>query len=109
MQSVTFGETMIRFSPPDFKRLEQTETLNMRIGGSEMNAAVAARRMGIETAYVTKLPDNSLGRFVRNKIREQGVDTSNIIWGGGAADCILLNSVRSRTLAACSMIGHAQR
>lgn len=77
---VTFGETMIRLSPPDFKRLEQTETLNVNVGGSEMNVAVAARRLGLNTAFVTKLPKNPLGRMIENKAREHGVDTSHIVW-----------------------------
>lgn len=77
---VTFGETMIRLSPPDFKRLEQTEALNVTVGGSEMNVAVAARRLGLKTAFVTRLTQNPLGRMIANKAREHGVDTSHIIW-----------------------------
>jgi 2-dehydro-3-deoxygluconokinase len=77
---VAFGETMIRLSPPNFKRLEQTETFNATVGGSEMNVAVAACRLGLNTAFVTKLPQNPLGRLIRNKAREHGVDTSHIVW-----------------------------
>jgi 2-dehydro-3-deoxygluconokinase len=77
---VTFGETMIRFSPPDNERLEQTEQLDVHVGGSELNTAVAAQRLGIRTAYVTRLTDNSLGRMIENKAREHGVHTSHIAW-----------------------------
>ena len=52
---VTFGETMIRLSPPGFRRLEQTNLLEVNVGGSELNAAVAAQRLGLKTAYVTRL------------------------------------------------------
>jgi len=77
---VTFGETMIRFSPPNHQRLEQTEQLDVHVGGSELNTAVAAQRLGIRTAYLTRLTDNSLGRMIENKAREHGVHTSHIVW-----------------------------
>jgi len=37
---VAFGEAMVRMSPPDFKRLEQTTTLDLHIGGAELNASI---------------------------------------------------------------------
>ncbi|MCX6092074.1 MAG: sugar kinase [Candidatus Bipolaricaulota bacterium] len=77
---VTFGESMIRLSPPHFQRLEQTTSLDVQIGGAELNVAVAARRLGMETAYVTRLTANPLGRMIANKAREQGVDTSHFLW-----------------------------
>ena len=77
---ITFGETMIRLSPPDKQRLEQTERLDAHVGGSELNTAVAAQRLGLDTSYVTRLTRNPLGRMIENKAREHGVDTSHIVW-----------------------------
>jgi len=77
---VTFGETMIRLSPPDHHRLEQTSLLDVNVGGSELNVAVTAQRLGLDTSYVTRLTNNPLGRMVKNKAREHGVDTSHIVW-----------------------------
>lgn len=77
---VTFGETMIRLSPPNFRRLEQTNLLDVNVGGSELNVAVAAQRLGLGVAYVTRLTNNPLGRMIANKAREHGVDTSYIVW-----------------------------
>jgi 2-dehydro-3-deoxygluconokinase len=53
---------------------------DVNVGGSELNTAVAAQRLGIKTAYVTRLTDNPLGRMVENKAREHGVDTSHVLW-----------------------------
>ena len=64
---VTFGEVMLRLSPPDFKRFEQTESFNAHAGGAEMNVAVACARLELNSAYVTKLGDNSIGHFIRNR------------------------------------------
>ena len=80
---VTLGETMIRLSPPSFQRLEQTTTLEMRVGGAELNVAVDAARLGLRTAWLSKLPDNPLGRMVANKAREHGVDVSHVVWTNG--------------------------
>ena len=77
---VTFGETMIRLSSPNSQRLEQSAQLNVHVGGSELNVAVAAQRLGLKTAYVTRLTRNPLGRMIENKAREHGVDTSHIVW-----------------------------
>jgi 2-dehydro-3-deoxygluconokinase len=80
---VTFGETMLRLSPPDYLRLEQTHVLDVNIGGAEWNVAADLSRLGISTAWVSRLTDNALGRMIRNKAREQGVDTSHIVWTKG--------------------------
>ena len=68
---VTFGETMIRLSPPNFRRLEQTTTLDVNVGGAEWNVAIDLSRLGISTAWVSRLTDNALGRMIQNKAREQ--------------------------------------
>lgn len=80
---VTLGEAMIRLSPPSFQRLEQATSLDMRVGGAELNVAVGGARLGLRTAWVSKLPDNALGRFVASKAREHGVDVSHIVWTKG--------------------------
>ncbi|MEM2385502.1 MAG: sugar kinase [Candidatus Bathyarchaeia archaeon] len=77
---VTFGEAMVRLSPPHFQRLEQTNALDVNIGGAELNVAIAAQRLGLRCAYVTRLTDNPLGRMIANKAREHGIDVSHIVW-----------------------------
>jgi len=37
---VTFGEAMVRLSPPNFQRLEQARSLDLNVGGAELNVAV---------------------------------------------------------------------
>ena len=77
---VTFGEVMLRLSPPNHLRFEQTTSYDANAGGAEMNVAVACARLGLKSAYVTKLGDNSIGHFIRNQARLHGVDTSHILW-----------------------------
>ncbi|MGH9448907.1 MAG: PfkB family carbohydrate kinase [Terriglobia bacterium] len=77
---VTFGEAMVRLSPPHFERLEQTVSLDVRIGGGELNVAVGLSRLGLNSSWVSRLPENAIGRMLQNRVRQMGVDTSNIIW-----------------------------
>lgn len=77
---VTFGEAMLRLSPANFNRLEQATSFDVNIGGAELNVAVMVARFGLSASFVTCLPRNALGRMVQNKSREQGVDTSHIVW-----------------------------
>ncbi|MGH9328605.1 MAG: PfkB family carbohydrate kinase [Terriglobia bacterium] len=77
---VTFGEAMIRLSPPHFRRLEQTSSLDVEIGGGELNVAVGVSRLGLKSAWVSRLPKNALGRLIENRARQCGVDTSEVLW-----------------------------
>jgi len=81
---VTFGEAMIRLAPPHFQRLEQTATLDVQVGGGELNVAVGVARLGLTSAWVSRLPRNSLGRLAENRARQAGVDTSQIVWSSEA-------------------------
>ncbi len=77
---VTFGEAMIRLVPPHFQRLEQTTSLDVQIGGGELNVAVGSSRLGLKSTWVTRLPKNALARLLENRVRQAGVDTSHIVW-----------------------------
>jgi 2-dehydro-3-deoxygluconokinase len=79
---VTFGEAMIRLVPPHFQRLEQTTSLDVQVGGGELNVAVGASRLGLTSAWVSRLPKNALGRLLENRVKQAGVDTSHLIWTG---------------------------
>jgi 2-dehydro-3-deoxygluconokinase len=70
---ITFGEVMVRLSPPHFQRLEQARSLDVEIGGAEFNTAAGLARLGRSVAWVSRLPANPLGRLVANRVREIGV------------------------------------
>ena len=77
---VTFGEAMIRLTPPSFQRLEQAHSLDLHVGGGELNVAVGASRLGLATRWVSRLTESPLGRLVAARAREQGVDVSGVQW-----------------------------
>ena len=77
---VTFGEAMIRLSPPVFHRLEQAHSLDLKVGGVELNTAVGLARLGRSAAWISRLTDNPLGRLIANRAREAGVSTEHVVW-----------------------------
>ena len=79
---VTFGEVMMRLSPPGFLRLTQARTLDLTFGGSEANVAVALAQWGVPVEHVTRLPDNDLGQACAQFLRQFGVGLEHVVWGG---------------------------
>jgi len=80
---ITFGEAMIRLSPPGFQRLEQSSSLDVRVGGAELNVAVGVARLGRSAAWVSRLTNNALGRLIANEARAAGICTDFIHWTEG--------------------------
>lgn len=79
---VTFGEIMMRLSPPGSLRFTQASSFDVQYGGGESNVAVSLTHFGIPAAFVTRLPDNDLGAACLNFLRQFGVDTRHILRGG---------------------------
>ena len=79
---VTFGEIMMKFSPLSYQRFLQTTAMNVEYAGAEANVAVSLANYGIESAFVTKLPNNDLGEAAINAIRHYGVEANSIVRGG---------------------------
>src|SRR5262252_3498023 len=77
---ITFGEAMIRLNPPNFQRLEQAQTLDVKVGGAELNTAVGLARLGRSATWVSRLTNNPLGRLIANRAREADVSTEHIVW-----------------------------
>lgn len=77
---VTFGEVMVRHTPADDERPERTRLVRLSMAGSEYTLAMGLARLGIPSAYITRVPDNPYGRQVRAIAREQGVNTDFIVW-----------------------------
>ena len=65
---VTFGEAMVRLSPPNFRRLEQATSLDLLVGGAELNTAVGVARLGHSAAWVSRLTNNPLDDPILNAV-----------------------------------------
>jgi 2-dehydro-3-deoxygluconokinase len=77
---VSLGEVMLRLDPGD-DRIWTTRSFRVWEGGGEYNVARGLKRcFGMNTALVSALADNPVGRLVQDLIYQGGVDQSNVIW-----------------------------
>lgn len=81
---ITFGETMLRLSPPANGRIFRSEVFEKHAGGAELNVASGVSLLGLRTGVITRLPQNELGTFVKNRIRFSGVSDDFIIFDDSA-------------------------
>lgn len=79
---VTFGEIMLRLSTPGFQRFVQSNSLNATFGGGEANVAVSLANYGIDTEFVTRLPQNDIADWCVSELRKYNVGTKEILRGG---------------------------
>ena len=77
---VTFGEAMVRLSAPEHMRLEQATRRDVTVGGAEWNVAVNAARLGLKSAWVSRLVATWSGRLIAETARRHGVAVSHVVW-----------------------------
>jgi 2-dehydro-3-deoxygluconokinase len=75
---VTFGELMLRLSPPSGIRLQRAKTLEAHFGGAEANVAVSLANFGMNSRFVSALPDNDIGTNALAVLKMYGIDTEFI-------------------------------
>jgi len=75
---ITFGEIMLRLSPPDHQRIFQANIFDVTYGGAESNVAAVLAQLGCDTFFVTSLPDNPLGKAAEGHLKRFGIKTDYI-------------------------------
>ena len=81
-QVVTFGEIMMRLSPPLNYRFTQTVGLEVNYGGGDANVGAALAVLGVPAAHVTCFPANDLGQAAAQQFRRLGVDLTHTVFRG---------------------------
>jgi 2-dehydro-3-deoxygluconokinase len=77
---VALGEVMLRLDPGE-GRIHTAREFRVWEGGGEYNVARGLKRcFGLDTALVTALADNPVGRLVQDLIHQGGVDQSHVRW-----------------------------
>lgn len=79
---VTFGEVMLRLSPPGALRFSQASSFDVTFGGGEANVAASLANFGLEAEFVTRLPNNDLGEACLQFLRRFNIGTHFILRGG---------------------------
>ncbi|WP_047245474.1 sugar kinase [Maribacter thermophilus] len=78
---ITFGEVMMRLSPPGYSKFAQASTLDLVYGGGEANVAISCAYLGMKAAHVTRFPNNALGKAATQFLRKHWLSTEHIIYG----------------------------
>ncbi len=79
---VTFGEVLLRLSPPARELLFQSPALRTYWGGAEANVAVGLAHLGTASQHVTVLPHGAIGDAAGSALRAEGVDSSRVLRHG---------------------------
>lgn len=79
---VTFGEIMLRLTPPDNLRFNQTKLFRASYGGSEANVAVSLANYGLPSEFITCVPDNRIADACLDDLRSYGVHTDHVLRHG---------------------------
>lgn len=83
MKIISFGEILLRLASPGYTTLFQKDTLDATFCGGEANVAASLAILGLESVFVTKVPDSDVGHAAINSLRYFGVDTSKVVYGDG--------------------------
>lgn len=82
MKIIAFGEVMMRLTPPHYKFIEQTDSVDLSFSGTGLNILSNLSRFGYDTSLVTSLPDNQVGRAASSYIRKLGVSDTGVAYKG---------------------------
>ena len=76
---LTFGEIMLRLTPPNYEKIRMTSSFDATYGGSEANIALALANLGIDSTFFSVVPDNSLGKSAIRMLRSNDVHCKPVI------------------------------
>jgi len=93
---VTFGEIMLRLSTPGHQRFAQAASFEATFGGGEANVAAGLAQLGVDSAFVSKVPGHEIGQAAVNHLRRFGVDVAPILRGGNRLGIYFLETGASQ-------------
>ena len=76
---ITFGEVMLRLTPPNYQKIRMASFFEATYGGSEANIAIALANLGIDSTFFSVVPNNSLGKSAIRMLRSNDVHCSPVI------------------------------
>lgn len=92
MKFLSFGEVLLRIATPSNETFGPTTNGQFYFGGAELNVAIALSGLGIESSWISVLPDSELGIVVKDLINKKGVNTEHVRYGEGSMACYFLEN-----------------
>ncbi|QTN22858.1 sugar kinase [Rhizobacter sp. AJA081-3] len=75
---ITLGETMVSFAAHEAGPLDAAATFTKIVAGAESNVGVGLARLGLKVAWVSRLGDDSFGRYIRRALEAEGIDCTAV-------------------------------
>ncbi|MEH0866939.1 sugar kinase [Phytobacter diazotrophicus] len=89
---ITIGEAMAMFVATETGDLADAEHFVKRVAGAELNVATGLARLGMKVCWISRVGDDSFGRFVLNSLKKENIDTSGVTVDGRFATGYQLKS-----------------
>ena len=83
---ITFGEIMLRLTPPNYGKIRVANSFEASYGGSEANIALALANLGVDSTFFTVVPNNSLGKSAVRMLRSNDVHCTHLLSGDRLRD-----------------------
>lgn len=94
LKVLTIGDAMITMNPISTGPLRFVSTFERKVGGAELNFAIGCARLGLDTAWVSRLGDDEFGRVIYNFARGEGVDVDHVEFVEGHPTSINFKEIR---------------
>ncbi|CAI9394228.1 MULTISPECIES: sugar kinase [Citrobacter] len=75
---ITIGEAMAMFVATQTGDLAEVEPFIKRVAGAELNVATGLARLGMKVGWVSRVGNDSFGRFVLNSLKKEGIDAQGV-------------------------------
>ncbi len=76
---ITFGEIMLRLTPPNYEKIRVATSFEASYGGSEANIALALANLGVDSTFFSVVPNNSIGKSAVRMLRSNDVHCTPVI------------------------------
>ena len=76
---LTFGEVMLRLTPPNYNKIRAANSFEAGYGGAEANIALALANLGINSTFFSVVPNNSLGKSAIRMLRSNDVHCTPVL------------------------------
>ncbi|HET7313694.1 sugar kinase [Salinisphaera sp.] len=79
VDAITFGESMALFAADTPGDLAGTRRFTRRLAGADSNVAIGLARLGLVVDWTSRVGDDAFGRFIRDALAAEGIDTAHIV------------------------------
>ena len=92
LDAVTIGEAMAMFVATQTGELTDVEQFIKRVAGAELNVATGLARLGLKVGWVSRVGNDSFGRFIVKSLEKEGIDAQGVTQDGRYATGFQLKS-----------------